>query len=215
MAARLELLAGERQPGETARAVQACNEFLRQGPGRSLAGLLRKYGKMRENAAPTTSSDTLSSWSRRFDWPARAEAFDAESERMKTIARQIEFGRGLALDYARVRELKRLLNLLNKQLYAKDPDDPDGKLFNLWLKDYKRIGQGEDSETVQIERFNAPLIAELRGVLDDLAKETGGRRQKIDADVSGAVAVVTSDELAKARAEIQKWREQRFAGNEG
>ncbi len=215
MAARLELLAGERQPGESARAVQACNDWLRLGPARTLPKLLKRLNKTQQNSTSTESLYTLERWSANFKWAGRAIDYDAEQERQKNIARQVEFGRGVALDYARVRELKRLLNLLRKQLYAKDPDDPDGRLFNLWLKDKKMIGQGEGAKEVEIERFNAPLIAELRGVLDDLARETGGRRQKIDADVSGAVAVVTSDELAKARAEIQKWREQRFAGNEG
>ena len=39
---------------------------------------------------------------------------------------------------------------------------------------------GEFAERVDIERFNAAIISEVRGVLDDIAKETGGRAQKLE-----------------------------------
>lgn len=178
----IELLAGERQPGESARAVQACNDFLRQGPGRSLARLLRKYGKMRENAAPTTSEDTLSNWSRRFGWQARAEAFDAEVEELKNIQRQKELGTGLALDHKRVHDLKILALRLKRQIYARDDA---GRMFNLWLRDVKWIGSGELGREVNVERFNSALVDQYRGALDDLARETGGRKQRVEQETFG------------------------------
>lgn len=177
---RLELLAGERQASESDNALIACNDWLRMGPGRTLRKLLQRYAKMPQDTPPTDSLDTLKSWSADFKWADRATAYDAELELQKNILRQIEFARGATLDYVRTRKLRRLLALLEKQLYAKDEF---GRLFNLWLKDFKQIGAGEDSEKVEIERFNAALVEQLRGVLDDLAKETGGRRQKVDADV--------------------------------
>ena len=42
--AALRLLAGRRQKGESSRAVQGCNDFLRMGPGRSIAALARHAG---------------------------------------------------------------------------------------------------------------------------------------------------------------------------
>jgi len=189
----LELLSGERQPGESDNALIACNDWLRMGPGRTLPKLLKKYGKTPQDTAPTDSINTLQKWSQDFKWAERATAYDAELERQKNILRQIEFARGATLDYVRTRKLRRLLALLEKQLYEKGVDadgniDP-AKLPNLWLKDVKQIGAGEHSERVDIERFNSPLIEQLRGALDDLAKETGGRRQKVDANVSGALTI--------------------------
>jgi hypothetical protein len=50
----------------------------------------------------------------------------------------------------------------------------------VWLPDVKQIGGGEHAERVDIVRFNAALIEQYRGTLDDLAKETGGRKQKME-----------------------------------
>jgi hypothetical protein len=176
----LELLAGERQAGESDNALIACNDWLRMGPGRTLPKLLKKYGRTPQDTAPTDSINTLEVWSKHFHWAERATAYDAEQERLKNLLRQIEFARGATQDFVRTRKLRRLLALLEKQLYEKDEA---GKLINLWLQDFKQIGGGEFAEKVEIERFNAALVEQLRGVLDDLARETGGRRQGIDASV--------------------------------
>ena len=42
----LELLSGERCLGESIKAMIACNDYLRMGPARSQAGLLRRYKRM-------------------------------------------------------------------------------------------------------------------------------------------------------------------------
>ena len=49
MGRMVQLLAGERCEGESDRAVVACNDYLRLGPGRSLRKLLKKPGKTRQN----------------------------------------------------------------------------------------------------------------------------------------------------------------------
>ena len=63
------LLAGVAQSGEDAPAIQACNDFLRLGPGRTLRGVLAAYSNMPQEAPPTRSLDTLKKWSRRYGWP--------------------------------------------------------------------------------------------------------------------------------------------------
>jgi hypothetical protein len=47
----------------------------------------------------------------------------------------------------------------------------------LWLEDEKGVGSGDAAKTIEIERFNASEVAQLRGVLDDIAKEMGHRVQ--------------------------------------
>ena len=49
----LEPLYGQRQKGESDNAVIACNDYLRMGPGRSLAKLLGRYQNAIENSSPT------------------------------------------------------------------------------------------------------------------------------------------------------------------
>lgn len=170
----LKLLAGERQANESDKAVQGCNDFLRLGPGRTLKALWRKYGKMRKNAV-TESQDTIENWSRSFGWMERAAEYDSYLEEEKNLKRQQVMSRGLALEYERVEELERLARFLRGEIYHKGET---GRNDNVWLQDVKQIGTGEFAERVDIERFNAPIIDQFRGALDDLAKETGGRIKK-------------------------------------
>lgn len=56
-----------------------------------------------------------------------------------------------------------------------DPDDPKYKYPHVWAQDVRALAGGK---SVDIFRFNQALLGELRSVLDDIAKETGGRRQR-------------------------------------
>ena len=194
---KLVLLAGERKENETDRAVQACNDYLRMGPGRSLSKLLTKYTKVHKNTQPTESFDTLKRWSAEFDWRARASAYDAEQDSIKNEKRRKIFEQGIALDYERVTKLKRLAGFLEKQIFDtlsaleeiadSEPvsaSQPGFENYKVWLPDVKQVGSGEFAERVDIVRFNAPLISEYRAVFADLAAETGGRRQKVDHTVN-------------------------------
>lgn len=176
----IELLAGEIFEKETNNAILACNDWLRLGPGRTIPKLIDSYqiksDTIKRFEAPSTSLKTLQTWSCRFNWAERATEFDAVYEARMNAEREAELNYGLALDYERIRALKRLGDLLTDQLYERDPD---GNLINLWVADVKQIGSGRDAEQVDIERFNSALITQLRGVLDDLAKEVGGRVQKV------------------------------------
>lgn len=176
-----ELLSGQKQKGESSKAVQACNDWLRMGPGRSLADLWRQYRDTQENTTPTRSLNTLEAWSSRYVWAERAEEYDARIEDDKNARIQEIMGTGLALVHERVHTLKDLGKLLLEQLYERGEED---ELHNLWLPDVKQIGGGEYAERVDIERYNSPLVGDIRGVLDDLARETGGRVHK--QELSGA-----------------------------
>lgn len=176
--ARIELLAGEPLSGETKRALLACNDYLRMGPGRSLAKLLNHYQAGSETP-PSKRLNTLKGWSAAFDWQARAVSYDTAIERRKTeqveARRRFAMEHGFALDYERVITLRKLAAFLLGQIYQ---TDEDGHFFNIWLADVKQVGTGGFAERVDIERFNAAIFTELRGLLDDLAKETGGRKVK-------------------------------------
>lgn len=187
-------MAGERKDNETDKAVIACNAFMRMGAGRSLVKLLAKRNKTQLKAISTDSLNTIQHWSSDFNWSERASVYDAEIEEKRNEARSKAIDDGLALDYERVTKLKRLASFLERQIYAGakevktvvDVDDQDAALIttnpfpNVWLRDVKQIGGGEFAEKVELVRFNAPLIDQYRGVLDDLAKETGGRKVKTE-----------------------------------
>ena len=176
------LIIGQRQSGETKKAVIACNDYLRMGPGRSLAKLRRRYAEDTSKYAITVHLRTLQGWSAKYGWVKRAEEYDTIIEQEKTTYAEEMMKSGLALDYERVAQLKELFDLLFKELHEKSKE---GVLHNLWLPDVKSIGSGENAERVDIERYNSPIISDIRGLLDDLAKETGGRVQKKDVTSGG------------------------------
>ncbi len=194
---QLNPLKGQRQSSESDRNVQACNDWLRLGPGRSLPDLLVKYSEMKGNIAPTQSLASLTAWSSKYGWAERATAYDSDFEMLKNARRAEAMERGLALDYERVDKLKRLAEWLEEQIYEQGKE---GQFHNVWVPDVKQIGSGEYTERVDLERFNGGILSEFRASLDDLAKETGGR--KVKTEMSGSLILkreakdLTDDELS-------------------
>lgn len=165
----MELLAGERQKSESSRAVQACNDYSRMGPSRSLRALIQEYGKTPQSTVPTDSLYTLEKWCRKYGWPKRAELYDGQLEAAKNKRAKDILQSGLALVHERVDKLQGLADFLHEQMYEQGES---GKYHNIWLPDVKEVG----GQVVDIERFNAAIIDQYRGALDDIAKEVGGRK---------------------------------------
>ena len=178
----IRLLAGEAQSGERSAAIQACNDWLRMGPGRSLPMLYSRYTETSQNSPPTQSMGTLKQWSSRYDWSSRADEWDATAEDRKNAEYDLAMQTGLALDYERVNSLKRLALFLEGQIYERGAT---GDYHNVWLPDVKVVGYGDGAEVVDIERFNGAILQQYRGTLDDIAKETGGRVTKTQSEFTG------------------------------
>lgn len=192
----LNPLKGVRQNSESDKAVISCNDWLRLGPGRSLPDLHAKYLESPRKSAPTDSKETLLKWSKSFGWADRATAYDNDFEALKNARRAEAMENGLALDYERVFCLQRLAGFLEKQIYEQGET---GAFHNVWMPDVKQIGSGDMAERVDLEKFNGPILSEFRASLDDLAKETGGR--KVKTELSGSLTIkrgvddLTDDEL--------------------
>lgn len=86
---------------------------------------------------------------------------------------------GYALKEHRVYKLSMLAALLEQDLLG----------GMLWLDDMKGVGSGFAAQVVEFEQFNAAELAAYRGVLDDIAKETGGRVIKTDGALTGTVTL--------------------------
>jgi len=172
----VEPLVGERYSGESSKAIQACNAWLRLGGGRSLPKLLERWAEP-EDAPPTESLSTLKKWSSRYEWATRAEAYDAEIEARKTIERNHVLKNGLALEFERIKKLMTLADFLEQQICEKNEA---GSHINVWLPDVKSIRDDEKFERVDIVRFNSALFTQYRGVLEDIAAEMGDRKQKVE-----------------------------------
>lgn len=161
---QIALLAGEPGRRETDAAIVACNDYLRLGPGRSLQKLIQKYAES-DHESPTTHVGVLKGWSKKFAWVERASAYDAEVERSKTAEVERLRTQGLAADYERLRELGEIYALLREAFNTE----------GVWTEDIKLSSRGDQ---VRVRVVNKPLIDTMRGVLDDIAREVGGRKQK-------------------------------------
>ncbi len=173
----------ERLPGEPNLWYSRFETFRLMGPKRSLFAL---YQDIRAQAGASRRSQigVPQSWRRasnRWRWRDRAEAWD-EAERQRVRAeyeaqRRAILEEGFALDHERVKALKELANILLDELRQYE---------RRWVQDVKQVGSGENAERVNIERFNAAEVEQLRGLLDDIAKEKGERRQTQRHELTGA-----------------------------
>ena len=150
--------------------------YLLMGVGRSMLGAYKKYitqkgSKKLINFVP----DGWDAAARRYDWKARAVAYDKSGEaqaRKAYEARRLAIlSTGFALEHERVALLDDLAAQLDAYRQIED---------RLWITETKQIGFGKDAQMIENVTFNAPLVKELRGTLDDLAKELGQRTKRTE-----------------------------------
>jgi hypothetical protein len=101
-------------------------------------------------------------------------------EAISKISEKTALVEGYALKEHRVYKLSLLAALMEKDLFG----------GFLWTDQVKGVGSGEIAEIVDYEEFNGAEVVQYRGVLDDIAKETGGRVQKVDNNNSGEMKVI-------------------------
>lgn len=189
MSDQVERYAGRKGKSESPRARRAFEDYLRMAPGRtqarSLRNLLAAYKQ--DPLAPTKSWTTLSNWSAEYEWVQRAAQFDREQaarlsaeyeERRKAIMEV-----GLAQVHERVGKLVEIFD----RLYADFADNN-----KVWLRELKGIGSYENFQVVEVVRFNAGLVGELRATLDDIAAEVGGRPRKTELTGKGGGPIRSS-----------------------
>lgn len=79
---------------------------------------------------------------------------------------------GLALKGERVKKLKQLAALMERDLFG----------GFLWTEQIKGVGSGDVAQVVDYEEFNRGEVSEYRATLDDIAKEMGHRVNKQEID---------------------------------
>ena len=98
-------------------------------------------------------------------------------------------GQGLALKEVRVSKLQQLAALMERDLFG----------GFIWTDQTKSIGGGSLQQVVDYEEFNGAEVAAYRGVLDDIAREVGGRAQKQDTTLSGTLRLDHAFDAALAK----------------
>lgn len=152
---------------ETNKARQAFEDYFGMGPGRSLAKLQRKYSKAKTASSPSRHLATLQKWSTAHGWVKRVAEREAgiAAKTLEVITEEATKS-GYALFQKRIADLNKVGELLFEEIMTED---------KRWLPDVKQLGVGKDAERVEIVRFNAPLIAQYREALEDIAEEMGER----------------------------------------
>ena len=172
---------------ETPKAAQAWADYLALGPDRSLEKLASRYHRRRKfpKSSPASTLRQLKRWSAEFGWQDRLrDIVDREvreaQEREAAHVREV-METGYALPHHRVALLKRLTD----DLVA---DVTEGG--RRWVRDVKVIGTGEEAEKVDVERFNESEFKQIRGLLDDIAKEKGERGLRVKIDIEQRIRVM-------------------------
>jgi len=101
---------------------------------------------------------------------------NADLQAIRSISEKTALVEGYALKEHRVYKLSILAALLEKDLFQ----------GFIWTDQVKGVGSGDIAEIVDYEEFNGAEIVQYRGLLDDIAKETGGRVQRSQSEISGA-----------------------------
>jgi len=120
------------------------------------------------NARAADHDPVFSVSCQQVDYYRKTRLIDLEA--MSKVSEKTALISGYALKEHRVFKLSILAALMEKDLFG----------GFIWTDQVKGVGSGDIAEIVDYEEFNAAEITQYRGVLDDIAKETGGRVQKIE-----------------------------------
>ena len=104
------------------------------------------------------------------EWLQLKHARKRAGKRFSELREQFEkeaLSEGLARRAVRIRRLAELAEKIEEDFYENK---------RLWVKEPKQVGD----KVIDVERFNAAEVKEYRGLLDDIAREIGDRRTKID-----------------------------------
>lgn len=168
----------ERMPGEPLRWYERFNRLRLMPPPRSIAAVFQQEDAKKRKTAREGTSGSWYEYARRWDWDARIAAWDAHQAKEVEAAIAAERQKVLSEGYALMHERVKTLNVVAKKLVS---DIAKGKLYRT---DVRSVGTGKDAERVDVELFEEGVIRELRGCLDDIAKELGERVKRTETAIT-------------------------------
>ncbi len=113
---------------------------------------------------------------------------DTDIKAIRSISENTALIEGYSQKEHRVYKLSILASLMERDLLG----------GFLWTDDVKGVGSGPVAEIVDYEVFNKAEVESYRGVLDDIARETGGRAQKQEiSGPDGGPIVINEIEVVK------------------
>jgi hypothetical protein len=112
-----------------------------------------------------------------------------ELEALREAGEQDALTQGLALKAERVKKLQQLAVLMERDLFG----------GFLWLDQVKSVGSGLTQERIDYQEFNTGEVTQYRGVLDDIAKEMGHRKQE-STNLNVDYSALSEDQLTRIAA---------------
>jgi hypothetical protein len=119
------------------------------------------------------------------DWYRKRASVELED--IRKAGRLEALSEGLARKEVRVSRLQQLAALMERDLFG----------GFLWTENVKSVGSGPEQQIVDFEEFNKAEVDAYRGVLDDIARELGHRKQGVEH--SGEVTVNNERERLERR----------------
>jgi hypothetical protein len=188
----------EQLPGESAKAYTAFGLYRDQGPRRSLEEASRAYHRRSAPAVNTTgtgrrrgASGQIRRWAQRWNWSARARAWDQELERVKW-SKQVEASAEMAERHAK--EALMLQNKAVERLRLLQPQELGPREILSYLVEaakLERLARGEPTERVAEEH----RFADVKELTDDeLARIVASRPGVSAPGGRGAAAETESPE---------------------
>lgn len=175
----------DQQPGESALWY---NRFLRYLAIKGSRKLIYAYREEADETKGKVKRDYIQAppqWkaaSAYWRWEERALGWDRkrlDTERdMEDDIKERVMSQPLAQRYGRVQKLAALHDVLEAEVYKRDP--MTGELVNLWSAAPVSVKATVGWEVGEVRKFNADLIMQYRGVLDDIASEMGQRKDYSD-----------------------------------
>jgi hypothetical protein len=165
--------------GETANAKRAFMDYLAMGATRSVPKLLKIYrsppytDSKGDNPPPARQKKTLYAWSSAYNWVERVK--QVSDQQLEVILK--EQRRALAAAYQerlaqpaeRIKTLNQIAEMIVDYLTE----------HSLMTTTVKQVGAGKNTRMVEESKMDVAAIQALRGLLDDLARETGGRPKNV------------------------------------
>lgn len=135
------------------------------GPLRTMGLAYRKYRAVSGTPSNTTMVGQWSKYAKKYEWDRRAQAWDDSLREEREVEAMEVYSEGLSMAHERVRKLKAVAQKLED--YILDP---------------------------RTTRISPHVIEQYRGLLDDIAKERGERKNvtAITGADGGPIRIVTS-----------------------
>jgi len=179
----------EQQPEEPLRWYRRFDRYRLMQPIHSIPRVYQEElearpetARTRENPREKLPGGDWYEMADRWDWKARAAAWDAHVDAELEEAIKAERKKVLRSELALQHERIRLLNSKAQQL-----DQITGDDSKIWIANVRVVGSGKEAQVINLVEFNDAAFRELREYIKAIAEEMGERVKLTKQELSGSL----------------------------